>query len=110
LEGIVLYSEAVTDYFNRLVDILFKKGYFGFRESAKEYVQKIKEDIENFIHLRQHQLTPPPLNKYGKYYCSIRTQSRTTWFVIFNKKDNRYLIKFITNNHTAGAAILSVLT
>ena len=34
----ILYDPKVADYLNKLVDILYENGYFGFRESAKEYV------------------------------------------------------------------------
>lgn len=45
----VIYHKNVADYLNELVDILYDKEYFGFKESAYDYVDWIFEQIESSI-------------------------------------------------------------
>lgn len=41
------------------------------------------------------------------YYVFLvrKSSPRTTWYVFFSKSGNRYLIRYITNNHKDGAYI-----
>jgi hypothetical protein len=83
---------------DRLSDILYDKEYFGFRETAKEYVSKIYEFIYNIPKVKQHVAKKP---KYGKYYAVYKpAKSKTNYYITFNKKDDRYVIKNIITNHT----------
>ncbi|MDR3226355.1 MAG: hypothetical protein LBT56_01620 [Prevotellaceae bacterium] len=34
----IKYLETVVEDLNRLVDILYERDYFGFKDSAKQYV------------------------------------------------------------------------
>lgn len=89
---------------NDLIDVLFLEEYFGFKQSAIEYVN----DIENFIYTIpniKHKICKS--KKYGTYYCKYKRNHQTTWYIIFDKENDFYLIKYITNNHTQN--YLSVL-
>lgn len=103
----VSYLSDVKDYLNDLVEILFYQEYFGFRETAKEYVNDIVSFIEsNIDHYTKHK-APPYFNRYGKnmFYIKYRSNRRTIWYIFFQKKENRYLVRFITNNHAKGQYI-----
>lgn len=88
---------------NDLIDVLYLEEYFGFKQTALDYVT----DIENFIYTipnRKHKTCK--INTHGIYYCKYKRSHRTTWFIIFDKADDFYLIKYITNNHTKDYLLL----
>ena len=89
----------VVDFLNELVELLFYKEYFGFEDSAQFYVQKIYDFIENDLINFPHKLTPKNLKKFGSNYAFYRPNNRTTWYIFFEKSNNRYLITHLTNNH-----------
>ena len=89
----------VIDFLNELVGILFFKEYFGFEESAQFYVQKIYDFIETELVNFPQKTTPKALKKFGSNYVFYNANNRTTWYVFFEKNNNRYLISHITNNH-----------
>lgn len=105
MEEIVITAE-VTDVLEELVYILYKKEYFGFEESAVDYVNNIYDFIYNELPNTRHRKTPKALLRHGNYFVKYSAGKRTAWYVFFNKKENMYLIKYITNNHVAKAAFL----
>lgn len=93
-----IFPEVIT-FLNELIGQLFHKEYFGFEDSAQLYVQKIYDFIENDLMNFPHKTTPVKLKKFGSNYAFYRPNNRTTWYVFFEKNNNRYLITYITNNH-----------
>jgi hypothetical protein len=82
---------------NDLIDVLFLAEYFSFKESAIKYVN----DIENFIYSipnQKHKICKKKI--WGTYYCKYKRNHQTTWYIVFDKEADLYLIKFIINNHT----------
>jgi hypothetical protein len=37
---------------------------------------------------------------YGEYYAVYKANKHTTWYVIFDKTNDSYIIRNIINNHT----------
>lgn len=101
----VLFLPEVRLYFQELQDILFEKEYFGFEESAVQYVRDLIFDIEATLPERVSKIAPPYFNRYGKElrYASFRKNRNTQWYVFFNKyRENGeviYLVRYISNNH-----------
>ena len=101
----VLFLPEVRMYFRELQDILFEKEYFGFEESAVQYVRDLIFDIEATLPERVSKIAPPYFNRYGKElrYASFRKNRNTQWYVFFNKyRENGeviYLVRYISNNH-----------
>ncbi len=95
---IEILPEVVT-YLNELVELLFYKEYFGFEDSAQFYVQKIYDFFENDLINFPHKKTPIKLKKFGSNYAFYRPNNRTTWYIFFEKSNNRYLVTYLTNNH-----------
>ena len=102
----IVYKTEVKEYLKDLAFVLFKNEYFSYMETAIEYVQKIRNDIETTIAFKQHKSTPQRLIKHGKYYASFPANKRTTWYVFFDKKGDRFFIEYITNNHLFKASLL----
>jgi len=108
-ETIIIYSPSVRAYLIELIAILYEKEYFGFEESAHEYVEQIRQSIRaDLPQETNHQTIPKELKHYGKYYIKIKRNSRTTWYVIFDKMDSRYFVEYITNNHTSQSAFFNL--
>ncbi len=107
MEKIIIYSKEIEFYLNDLIDILFYKDYFSYKENAEKYVLDLKNEIENYIDIKRQFQSPKKFEKYGKTYIIISLNNRTSWFVFFDKKENRYLIQYITNNHVEESGILN---
>ena len=107
MEKVIIYSKEIEFYLNDLIDILFYKDYFSYIENAEKYVFYLKEEIENYIDVKNQFESPKKFQKYGKKYIIISLNNRTSWFVFFDNKENRYLVQYITNNHVEESKILN---
>ena len=101
----VLFLPEVRLYFQELQDILFEKEYFGFEESAVQYVKDLVFDIEETLPTRVSKIAPPYFSRYGRNLRSatFRKNRNTQWYVFFNRyqEDGEviYVVRFISNNH-----------
>jgi hypothetical protein len=109
LEKIVTvnYTRKVQHYFDELIVKLYHKDYFSYRENAIDYVQKLVYYLNNSIDNLPHKIVPESLSKHGDFYIFYKSNSRTTWYIFFSKKDSKYLIKHIANNHTFDASFFN---
>jgi len=98
----------VLNYLDEIVIALYKKEYFGFKESSKKYVRELFLNIKTTLPLRLHKPAPKHFERYGKdlYYTSFKKNYRTTWYAFFTKhqqnEDIFYLVRYISNNHVVG--------
>ncbi len=101
----VLFLPEVRQYLKELHGILFEKEYFGFEESAVQYVRDLILDIEETLPIRVSKEAPACFNRYGTgmRYTSFRKNRNTQWYVFFNKYREKdeviYLVRYISNNH-----------
>jgi len=104
---VVKYTDDITDYLNELIDILFEQDYFGFIDSAKQYVSNMKNYIETNITILPAYPAPLYFSRYqiGMQYVTYRSNKSTTWYFFFLQEGNRYLICYVTNNHFEGQYI-----
>ena len=108
MERIVYSDEALTKLEN-LVEVLFKKEYFGFKESAYSYIYDIFDFIESNVKNYSYKELPIKLKKYGNYYMTHFINARTTWYILFDIiNNNTYNITFIFNNHEKFARYLDL--
>jgi len=104
-EVIVNYTPEVVSYLDDLVKILYKKEYFGFLESAENYVSEIYDFVpHNLKH--GHKSTPIELKHLGSQYIFYKANSRTLWYIFFESQETRYLITGIINSHCEEAKYL----
>jgi hypothetical protein len=80
-----------------LEEELYKKVYFGFKESAKAYIDAIIDFAYTIPDQRRH-LTKQPSR--GPYYCRWSPNRKTNYFFVFDTQDNIYLIRDIFTNHS----------
>ena len=104
---VVQFADDVNSYFYELTEMLFWHGYFGFMDSALQYVSDMKNYVEAYIAILPTYPAPPYFSKYqaGMQYVTYKPNNRTTWYVFFLQEGNRYLVCYITNNHFEGQYI-----
>jgi len=102
----IVFSPKVEDYLFELIEILYDKDYFGFKESAISYVKELIQNIQENISTSPKKIAPPYFDKYGDnlYYTSFRRNKATQWFVFFSTYSENdeiiYMINYISNNHS----------
>jgi hypothetical protein len=101
----VIFLSSVRNYFNRLIPVLYEKGYFGFQESAKRYVEDLFNDIETNLPKLPSKSAPQYFDNYGKdmEYAVFRKSKHTQWYVFFRvyrkHGEDIYQVRYIANNH-----------
>jgi plasmid stabilization system protein ParE len=98
----VLYVPKVSEYLNNLVNILYEKDCFGYREAAKKYVIDLRDKIELSLPLLTPRLPRYRRKIYGKHtkYITIRKNRFTSYYIFFLQKADKYIVTYIGNNHT----------
>lgn len=101
MEKIKIFYKPDVEYFlNELIYILYKENYFSYVENAIDYKDKIIDFIEENITVFPYKSTPLPLYELGSKYIFYKSNSRTTWYIFFEREENQFLITYLTNNHT----------
>ncbi|MBC7525071.1 MAG: hypothetical protein H7239_11610 [Flavobacterium sp.] len=95
----ILISNQASNYLDDLIEILYKKDYFGFLESAEEYISSIYEFIYSSINTFPSKETPSQIRFLGSKYLFFKTKSRTTWYIFFENKKLTYVVTHICNNN-----------
>jgi hypothetical protein len=104
----VIILPKVFDYFDNLVTVLYEKDYFGFEQTALEYVLELYDDIIATLPLRLHKPASKHFDKYGKNMkyavFRVRKSKHTQWYAFFNtykaNGETIYLIRYIANNYS----------
>ena len=65
--------------------MFYEQNYFGFKESAYDYVDWIFDRIESNIHAILSKTAPEYFSKYGNNlsYISLKRNSQTTLVCVF---------------------------
>jgi hypothetical protein len=88
-----------------LIEILYKEEYFGFKDSAIQYVESLIIEIRDNLSACPKHIAPEYFSKYGEklLYTSFRKNKTTQWYVFFNKYQENdeiiYLVRYLSNNH-----------
>lgn len=90
----IFYAKEFVDYTDELLFILYFHDYFGFIESAEEYINNIYDFIEQNIDTHLTKPTPEKLKKYGEKYLLYKAKVRTTWHIFFTPKPNGCYVDF----------------
>lgn len=100
----IRFDNLALFFLDDLAKLLIGKEYFSFTETADAYIDDLVAFILKNINSTPHKPAPTFFAKYGKnlLYISYNRNSRTTWYILFEKTATHYLIRYITNNHAAG--------
>jgi len=99
LEKVIVYTLEAEKYLKELIDVLFENEYFSFRDDSVEYVLKIRDYVRQNITYPAKK-TPIKFREHGEKYMFYKANNNTTWYIFFNQDEQRFVVKFITNNHT----------
>ncbi|MFY0483815.1 hypothetical protein ACI6PS_14550 [Flavobacterium sp. PLA-1-15] len=102
----ITFTPDVILYLDGLVQVLYKKEYFGFIETAENYVDQIYDAVDENIKVQKHKTTPKPLKHLGSKYIFYKANTRTIWYIFYESRNNKYLITAITNSHCEDAKYL----
>ena len=97
----VLFLPEVVEQFLELAEVLYSKGYLGFKDIAVEYAEQLFKDIQLTLPLKVKKNAPSHFERYGAglLYSSFPKNHHTTWYVFFSVIGETYWIKYIANNH-----------
>lgn len=68
----IIFEKAVLEYFDDLVFALFEDEYFGFLETAQDYINKIVGFVISSISSFPHKKTPKSIQYLGSNYFFIK--------------------------------------
>ena len=102
----IIFTDEASSYLDDLVEILYRKDYFGFIDSAEIYVSEIYYFIRENIDSFPFKNSPQELLNLGSNYIFYKTKSRTTWYIFFEKVNGDFLITYIINNNCEEAKFL----
>jgi len=100
LETVIVYKDRFENEIDKLLEVLFVNEYFGFEDSALNYVEKIYNFIKNNISKPISKNSPVAYQKVGKKFIKYKANNNTSWYIFFDQKEHRFLINHITNNHS----------
>jgi hypothetical protein len=94
MEREIIYAKEVEVFLDKLLIVLFEEGYFGFPESAKSYVDKLLDYLEQHIGIFPGRATPPYFNRYAENmkYITYHANRRTTWYIFYQQHVNIFLM------------------
>ena len=82
----VVFLPEMEKYLFDLVEILYQKEYFGFKESAFHYITDLIQDIIQNIHNKQKRIAPSYFSKYGEsmHYSIFKKSKNTQWYGMYS--------------------------
>ena len=101
----VLFLPEVVDQFLELAEVLYEKGYLGFKEIAVNYSEQLFRDIHANLPLKVKKGAPTYFKRYGNdlFYSSFSKNRHTTWYVFYSiyelNGQTVYLVRYLGNNH-----------
>lgn len=101
----VLFLPEVVDQFLELAEILYDKGYLGFKDAALDYSEQLLRDIQTNLPIKVKKGVPAYFERYGTdlFYSSFKHNKHTVWYVFYSVYDvdgeTVYLVRHLTNNH-----------
>jgi len=103
----VVTTPEVKKHLNDLITILYEKGYFGYEDTAKKYVDELIDEIITSLPRRMKKPAPQSFTSIfgdGLYYAIFPKNKRTSWYIFFRmyRKNGEliYQVRYIGNNHT----------
>lgn len=98
----IIIQPLVNYKLNKLLKAIHDIKYFGSKEGAKAYVDLLIRFIYNIPNERCRKTK---VETYGEWYCTYKPNKKTSYFITFDKKDDRFIIKNIFNNHSPDSPI-----
>ena len=99
----IIYSDKVKLFLNELFEILYEKGYFSFIDTADTYVNRLTRYAEKYVGIVPMKNANTYFSRYGinMKFITYRANKNTTWYILYQHRDDIFLIRHITNNHVS---------
>ena len=99
----IIFLPEFIDYLDELSFKLYKLDYFGFKDSAKRYTDKIIEFCQQKVGVLTGKEAPAHFIIYGENmkYVIYNPNKQTSWYIFYQKYENKYIVRYITNNHVS---------
>lgn len=108
----VIIPVVIKYYLLDLIDTLLEKEYFSHIEYAEALVDDILDYVYTIPEIPHYHLSPVAQKRFRRYGDDLRyvffkrkTSKNTTWYIFFSRQGDRYIIRYITNNHKDGKYI-----
>ena len=89
----VLFLPEVVDQFLEVAEVLYQKGYLGFKEVAIEYSERLFRDIQTNLPLKVKKDAPSYFKRYGNdlFYSSFSANKQPLgmYSIVFMNKMDR---------------------
>ena len=101
----VLFLPEVVNQFLELAEVLYDKGYLGFKDAAQEYSEQLFRDIHTNLPLKVMKGAPAFFERFGNnlFYSAFPRNKQTVWYVFYSVHEvdgeTTYLVRHLTNNH-----------
>lgn len=99
----VIIPKEIITYLMDLADTLFEKDYYSYIEYANILIDDILDFIHTLPHAPHYNLSHTAEMRFNRYGKDLQ-------YVFFNRKGDRYIIRYITNNHKDGKYIRAPFT
>jgi hypothetical protein len=93
----IVVKPLVTKKQAELVRALIRKGYFASETAAFAYADAISNFIQTISKQTIHKTKD---TSFGQYYATYKANRHTSWYVLFDMSNDRYIIRNLINNHT----------
>jgi hypothetical protein len=99
----VIFLPEVGKYLEVISFILYDEGYFGLKKSCIEYIGKLVNYANQCVGIIADKPAPPYFIRYGwnMRYITYHENKKTSWYIFFQHENDKFLIRYITNNHVA---------
>lgn len=103
----VLFLPEVVNQFLELAEILYDKGYLGFKDAAQAYSEQLFREIQTSLPIKLKKGAPAYFERYGTdlFYSAFPRNKQTIWYVFYSVHDVNgeivYLVRYLTNNHVS---------
>ncbi len=88
--------------------MLFYENYFSIRESAIDYIIRLIDIAESKIVKKQYYIAPKAISRHGSWLIHFNISQKTTWYFVFEKSEDRYLVTYVFNNYSKEAQNLNL--
>lgn len=94
----IIIQPLVHYKLTKLLKAIHHVKYFATKEGAKQYVNLLVAFINNIPNERSRKTK---FKTHGALYCVFKPNKKTSYFITFDKKDDRFIIKNFFNNHSS---------
>ena len=99
----IIFLPEFIDYLDELSLKLYELDYFGFKDSAKKYTDKIFDFCQQHVGVITGKKAPAYFNCYGTNmkYITYQPNKQTSWYIFYQQYEDKHIVRYITNNHVA---------